>query len=69
MRTAIKLSGSKLRVFWQSSELRPFKARWPSGHAEYRQRNYSTIERLEKFVSDDAHYTICARAKRASKEK
>ena len=69
MRTAIKLARSNLQVFWQPSELRPFKARWSSGRGEYRQRNYSTIERLESFVSKDAHYAVCARVKRASKEK
>ena len=63
MRTQIKMSGSDLTVYWQSSEQRPFKARWGlSRDVVY--RNFSKIERLESFVGKSAHYAVVARRRR-----
>ncbi len=69
MRMQIKLAGSSLQVFWQPSEDRPFKARWSAGRGDYRQRNYTSIERLESFVGKDAHYAVVARVRRAEQRK
>lgn len=69
MRMQIKLSGSNLQVFWQSSEVRPFKARWAAGRGDWRQRNYTSIARLESFVGKDARYAMVAREKRAAERK
>lgn len=63
MRTQIKMSGSDLTVYWQSSEQRPFKARWGrSRDTVY--RNFSKIERLESFVAKHAHYAYIAKRRR-----
>ncbi len=62
MRTQIVLSGSLIHVFYQPTEMRPFKARFKG--RDGRQRNFTKIERLESYVNKITHYQMLARAKR-----
>lgn len=64
MRTQIIMSGSLLHVFYQPTEVRPFKARFRG--RDHRQRNFTKIERLESYVNKITHYQMVARANRST---
>lgn len=57
MRTQIKMSGSDLTVYWQSSEQRPFKARWGRSR-DVVYRNFSNVVKLLAFQANETSSSL-----------